>query len=390
MKIVLFANTDWYLYNFRWSLATMLRDAGHEVVLLSPPGKYGEKMREFGFRWLPVPMHRRSLNPIRELAVIHWLRRTLVEERADLVHGFTIKCAVYGSLAARWAGVPARVNTVAGMGYIFTSSDLTARLLRPLVSALMRSALDGERARLILQNVDDIALFGHARIVHSDRVRLIPGSGVNCLKFTPAPSRIANAFPKFRILLPARMLWDKGVNEFVRAARQLNAEGRAIEFILAGDTDPGNPAAVPRSTLHAWAAEGVVQWLGHVDEMADLLRTVDAVVLPSYREGLPKGLIEAAACGLPLITTDAPGCRAVVTNDVDGLIVPIRDAGALVRAVARLHDDRELRGRLGAAARLKALREFDEQIVNSKTVAVYRELIVGDASLAWSLGTPSQ
>jgi glycosyltransferase involved in cell wall biosynthesis len=373
VKILLFANTDWYLYNFRRSLAIALRDAGHEVLLLSPPGPYGERLQQMGFRWTAAPMQRRSLNPLRELALLRWLQRLVTMEKVELVHGFTIKCAVYGSLAARLAGVPARVSAVAGMGYVFTSSDAKALILRPVVGSLLRLALGGARARLILQNPDDVALFRRSRLVDPDCVRLIPGSGVDCKRFTPVP-RVGDA-ARFRVVLPARLLWDKGLAEFVDAARELRAQGRAVEFLLAGEPDPGNPAAASQETIQGWIEEGVVNWLGHVDDMPRLFQSVDAVVLPSYREGLPKGLIEAGACGLPLVTTDVPGCREVVTDGVDGLLVPPRDAVALARAIARLQDDAPLRERLGAAARAKALREFDEQSVISRTLGVYRELL---------------
>lgn len=374
MKMVLFANTDWYLYNFRRSLALALKDAGHDVLLISPPGLYGEKLRALGLRWQAVPMDRRSLNPLREARLLAWLVSLFRSERPDLVHGFTIKCAVYGSLAARLAGVPARVNAVAGMGYVFTSRDLKARLLRPLVRALMHAALDGKRARLVLQNPDDVALFEQAGFVASSRIRLVPGSGVDCSRFQPA-AKVRKPDEPLRVLLPARLLWDKGVAEFVAAARQLKTQGRALRFQLAGDPDSGNPAAVADATLREWVDEGVVEWLGHVDDMPALFQSVDMVVLPSYREGLPKGLIEAAACGLPLVTTDVPGCREVVTDGVDGLLVPVRDAGALAAAMARLQDDEGLARRLGDAARAKALREFDERIVVNATLAVYRELL---------------
>ena len=374
MKIVLFANTDWYLYNFRRSLAQALRDAGHEVLLLSPPGAYGEKLRELGFRWEPLAMDRRSLNPLRESRLLLHLARLLRRERPDLVHGFTIKCAVYGSLAARLARVPARVNSVAGMGYVFISGDLRARILRPIVKGLMKLALDGKRARLILQNPDDVALFERSGLVDAARIRLIPGSGVDCARFKPR-ERAFDA-PALRVLLASRLLWDKGIAEYVDAARRLRAEGRSLRFLLAGDPDPGNPASVPEEKVREWASEGVVEWLGHVDDIAGLLASVDVVALPSYREGLPKSLIEAAACGLPLVATDVPGCREVVADGVDGLLVPVRDAAALAAAFARLDDDRALCGRLGAAACSKALQRFDERIVIARTLDVYTELVV--------------
>ena len=274
-----------------------MRDAGHEVLLLSPPGPYGEKLRALGFRWLPAPMERLSLNPLRELALVNWLRGLIREERVDLVHGFTIKCAVYGSLAAHLAGVPARVNAVAGMGYVFSSNDLKAKALRPVVRAMMHVALGGRSARLVLQNPDDVVFFQRARVVDPATIRLIPGSGVDCRRFAPDGARQRGA--RFRVLLPARLLWDKGVAEYVEAARRLHAEGRAIDFLLAGDPDPGNPAAVPEAQIRGWVDEGLLQWLGHVDHMPALFASVDAVVLPSYREGLPKGLIEAAAVRSP-------------------------------------------------------------------------------------------
>lgn len=372
MKIVLFANTDWYLYNFRRSLALSLHRAGHELLLLSPPGPYGEKLQALGLRWEALPMERRSLNPLRELSLLRHLVRLLRRERPALVHGFTIKCAVYGSLAARLAGVPARINAVAGMGYVFTSNDAKARALRPVVRGLLRLALDGEGARLILQNADDVALFERAGLVDPARIRLVRGSGVDCSRFVKRSGERSGG--PLRVLVAARLLWDKGLEEYVTAARELLAEGRRIEFLLAGTPDPGNPAAVPEDTVRSWVEEGVVNWLGHVDDMPTLLGAVDVVALPSYREGLPKTLIEAAACAQPLITTDVPGCREVVTDGVDGLLVPVRDAKALAQAIRRLDDDPAFARRIGEKAWAKAHTEFDERIVISRTVDVYREL----------------
>jgi glycosyltransferase involved in cell wall biosynthesis len=376
VKVLLFANTEWYLFNFRQSLARALREAGHDVLLVSPPGPYGLKLRELGYRWEPAPMQRRSLNPLREYALVQWLRRLIALEKVDLVHAFTIKCAVYGSIAARLEHIPARVNAVAGMGYVFTSNDPLALVLRPVIRRLLRYALSGEGARLILQNPDDVDLFARAGLVRLDEVRVIPGSGVDCSRFTPVSGpRSSGSEGRFRIVLPARLLWDKGLTEYVAAARLLRQRGTAVDFLLAGEPDPGNPAAVPQRVIHRWVEEGLVQWLGHVADMPALFHSVDAVVLPSYREGLPKGLIEAAACALPLVTTDVPGCREVVTDGLDGLLVPVKDAVALADAITRLKDDPALCRRLGAAARRKALAEFEEHSVVERTLGVYRELV---------------
>lgn len=372
MKLLLFANTDWYLFNFRRSLASALLAAGHEVLLLSPPGPHVEKLRALGFDWREAPMERRSLNPMRELALLFWLYRLLRAERPDLIHSFTIKCVVYGGLAGRLAGV-ARVNAVAGMGHVFTSDKLKARLLRPLVRLLMRAALGGERARLVLQNPDDINLFLAAGLAPQARIRLIPGSGVDTARFRPPTAPRASGEPPL-VLVASRLLWDKGVREFVEAARALQTEGRKARFALAGTPDPGNPTAVPEETLIAWRDAGVVEWLGHVADMPALFARTDIVVLPSYREGLPKGLIEAAACERALVATDVPGCREVIRDGVDGLLVPAGEWEPLARAIARLLDDPKLARRLGQTARARALAEFDERKIIQATLAVYHEV----------------
>jgi glycosyltransferase involved in cell wall biosynthesis len=375
-KVILLANTDWYLFNFRLSLAQTLRERGFEVILLSPDGSYGPKLRDLGFTWEAIPMERRSLNPWREIGLVLWLARLFRRERPLLVHGFTIKGAVYGSLAARLAGVPIRVNGIDGLGYVFTSDQLRARMLRPVVRFLMRRAFDGERSVVLLQNSSDVALFKQSRIVEDRAVRLVRGAGVNLTRYRPRERCESKTHAPLCVLLAARLIWEKGIGEYVDASRMLKREGRSVIFLLAGSPDEGNPAAIRRSQIEEWDRDGLLSWLGHVSDMPALLAGVDVVVLPSYyREGLPTTLIEGAACALPLITTDAPGCREVVSrNGDDGLLIPARDAKALADAIRILDDDRALGVKLGLAARTKALAEFDENIVLGKMVSIYREL----------------
>lgn len=346
------------------------------MILVSPRGPYGERLVALGFRWIPVPMERRSLNPIREAQVVAWLWRLIQSEGIDVVHGFTIKSAIYGALAAKFAGDRAHVSAVAGLGYVFTSDDLRAKVLRPLLRSMMRFALDGDRARLILQNSDDMALFKNTGIVEPSRMRLIRGSGVDCSRFSSTVERLPGE--PLRVLLAARLLWGKGLTEYSEAARLLKAQGRSVKFLLAGDPDPGNPDSVPEATVRAWVDEGLIEWLGHVEDMPALLASVHVMALPSaYGEGVPRSLIEAAACGLALVTTDSPGCREVVTHEVDGLLIPLRDASALAHAIARLDDEPELAARFGRAAKQKAITEFDERLVIESTLAVYDELLEG-------------
>lgn len=376
MKFILFANTDWYLYNFRLSTARELQARGVDVVMVSPPGEFGQRFAQHGVRWIPLRMQRASLNPLREAGTLANLVSLLRDERPDLLHSFTLKCAVYGALAARAAKVPAYVNAVTGLGYVFASQRAKARALRPVVSTLMRLALGSERSRVILQNPDDAQAFHSLRLAPPQHIRMIRSSGVDIARFN-ADGRDSRGEGALRVLLAARLLKEKGVQEFVDASAQLRAEGRDIHFLLAGMPDEGNPSSVTRSDVEGWQAQGLVRWLGHVDDMPALLRDVDVMALPSYyREGVPKSLIEAAACSIALVTTDLPGCREVVTRDGhDGLHVEPRSAASLARVLARLDDDRALLQSLGERARQKALADFDERVVIRRTCEVYDELL---------------
>lgn len=375
MKFVFFANTDWYLFNFRLSTALELKARGHEVVMLSPPGEFGARFAAHGLRWVTLDMDRASLNPLRELVVLRDLVRILKAERPDLLHDFTVKCSVYGALAARIAGVPAVVNAVAGMGYVFTSDGLKARVLRPVVKVLMRSTLANGNSRLILQNPDDADAFTRSRMVPLERIRVIRSSGVDTTRFSPVAGDSEDG--PLRVLLAARLLWEKGIGDYAEASRILRGQGRQVEFLLAGMPDPGNPRSVSREQAQQWADEGLVTWLGHVDDMPALMRSAHVMALPSYyREGVPRSLIEGAATGLALITTDLPGCReAVPQHGTDGLHVPARDPHALARLLGTLDDDRALLRRLAGRARENALAHFDERLVIQRTIDVYDELL---------------
>lgn len=381
MKFMFFANTDWYLYNFRLSTALHLKSQGAEVVMLSPPGSYGARFSEHGIRWITLPMERASLNPAREALTLRQVVRVLSGERPDLLHNFTVKCAVYGALAARMTRVPAVVNAVAGMGYVFTSDSTQARMLRPVVKMLMRGTLGNGNSRVILQNPDDADAFRSSRLVPPQNIRLIRSSGVDTSRFCPSPRDPGEPRP-LRVVLAARLLWEKGVGEFVEAASILRDEGRRVEFLLAGAPDPGNPRSVEPARIERWAREGLVTWLGHVDDMPALLRSADVMALPSYyREGVPRSLIEAAASGLALVTTDLPGCREVVArHGIDGLHVRPRDPHSLAQQLATLDDDRALLRRLGERARARALADFDERLVITRTMEVYGELLTGSGT----------
>jgi glycosyltransferase involved in cell wall biosynthesis len=374
-KILLFANTDWYLYNFRRSLAEKLRESGWQVVLVSPPGDYGHRLQELGFRWIPFEFSTGSTNPFAELLVIFRLIALYRRERPALVHHFTIKCVLYGSLAARLAGVVRIVNAVTGLGHIFTNPGIKARLLRPVVSAFYRFVLGNKNGRVIFQNEDDLNTFVNQRLVPRPLARLIRGSGVNCDRFRSGDNsgQIAGEPPK--VLFASRLLWEKGLKELLEAIRIIKGRGIAAEFIVAGDIYPGNPSSLTQEDIDAIRKEGLVTCLGHVDTMTALLDTCDLVVLPSYREGTPRILIEAAAMGKAIVATDIPGCRGLVRDGVNGLLVPCKSAAALAEALEILIPDVSRRRKFGLAGREIVKAEFSEDIVIHKTFDVYGECL---------------
>lgn len=374
MKVLLFANTDWYLFNFKLGFARFLRAQGHDVVMVSPPGPFAERLTAAGFRWISLPMERRSLNPLREAAILKRLTDIYRKESPEIAHHFTIKCAVYGTAAARMANVPAVVNAITGLGFVFVSRTLRARLLHLLVRQLLRWTCRPRWVQVVVQNQDDVALFRDTRLSRGDNLSLIRGSGVDVSLFRPRP--VPDQAGPLVVLFSGRLLYDKGVAEFVECARRarrfLPPDTR---FLVAGEPDPGNPAAVSRPDLMQWQASGAVEFLGHVEDMPALVSASDIFVLPSYGEGTPRSLIEAAACEKPIIATDVRGCREVVHDGINGLLVPPRDVAALVDALRRLANDPGLRQRMGSAGRRHVLANLDEQIVFRETRAVYEQLL---------------
>lgn len=368
MKILLFANTDWYLYNFRFALSKAILDQGHELVLLSPPGKYSERLKQAGFRWVPLPLERRRLNPFAELITILRLAQVYRRERPDLVHHFTVKCVLYGSIAARLARIKAVVNALAGLGHIFSDDGFRAKALRQIVKCVCKLTL--RPSEVIFQNPDDHRTFLKLGLVSENTSHLIRGSGVDVKRFKPRASKPVNS--ERYVLLASRLLWAKGVSEYVEAARIVRQWHPEAVFLLAGETDPGNPAAIPQGVIDEW--RGTVEVLGHCEDMCALIEKVDLVALPTYYgEGVPRILIEAAASGKPLVATDMPGCREIVQHGVNGALVPIRDSNQLARAIRDILLDDQRRDEMGRYSRHLACSEFSEDQVISKTFQVYQK-----------------
>ena len=366
MKILLFANTDWYLYNFRLALAEALRSRGDQVVLVSPEGAYAPRLQELGFHWVCFPLKRRGLNPLDEVWTLVRLFKLYRRENPDLVHHFTVKCILYGSLVSHLLGIRRVVNSVTGLGYVFTEGDGARPWLHGLIKVFYRLVL--RPTWVIFQNPDDQAIFLENRLVDTQRMALIRGSGVDIQRFSPRPESMERPL----VILPARLLWDKGVGEFVEAARRLRADDLHARFALVGDSDEGNPASVHISQLRAWENEGVIEWWGWRNDMAAVYAQAHIVCLPShYREGMSKTLIEAAACGRPIITCNVPGCKEVVQPGISGLLIPPHNAPALAEAMKRLIQNPDERKSMGAFGRKIAEDEFSMELVLSQTLAVY-------------------
>ena len=372
-KILLVANTGWYLYNFRLPLARLLRSQGVEPVLVSPRDAYVARLESEGFRCVEFALDRRSRNPLRELFVIAGLLRIYRAERPMAVHHFTIKCVLYGTIAAKLSGIRAVVNAVTGLGPVFLGTDWKARALRPALKWFYRNVLTARRVRVVFQNQDDLQTFTHLHLVIPDRTIIIRGSGVDLQRFAPRPGH-PDEPPTPIVLFASRLIREKGIVEFVEAARLLKRRGVQAVFQVAGSPDSGNHSSVTAADLKAWQEEGLVDLLGHVDEVDDLIAPASLVVLPSYREGTPRILLEAASMGKAIVATDVPGCREAVVHGENGLLVPARDASALADAIEALLRDPARRAQMGENGRRKMVREFDCEDVARRTGQVYVNL----------------
>lgn len=374
LRVALVAHWDWVLVNFQLPLARALRARGDEVVFICPFGRHVDALHAADFQWLPWRIERRSLNPLKESAALLRLIRLYRKVRPDVAHHFTIKPAIYGSIAARSMGVPLVFNAFLGLGYVFSDAPGSGGLRRSLVP-LMRRVLAMPVGPIVLENEQDRRAFQSHGIAPRERLTVIPasgGSGVDTERFRPAPEgQTERATRDLVVLFAGRLLEDKGIAEYVEAARALRRQVEGVQFWVAGEPDPGNPACIDHERLRSWEAEGVVRFLGFCREMDQLLREVDIAVLPSYHEGLPRFLMEAAASGLPVVATDIEGCRLVVRHEKNGLLVRPRDPEQLAGAIGRLLQHSDERSRMGADGRKFVRCNFSETRVVGRYIELY-------------------
>lgn len=372
-KILVFLLTeDWFFASHFLKRALVAKGAGWRVILLAHSGEATPAIRAAGIEVIPVAFDRRRINPISEMLFTFKLARLYRRLRPDLVHHIAIKPILIGGIAARIAGVPAIVNAPVGLGFVFSSNRLLARILRPFVSLLLRFTLSPNNGWVVCENPDDLEELVKCGMVRRDAATIIRGAGVDIDEFAPAPEPPAPV----RVILIARMIREKGIGDFVEAARILQSKNVCAQFLLVGAPDPGNPNAVSEAELCGWEAEGLVRWLGARRDIATLLRGAHIACQPSsYREGLPKSALEAMASGRPLVATNIPGCREAVVHRQTGFLVAPRDPAALADALQKLIESPELRVQMGMAARRRVEQYFADAIICKQTLLVYEALI---------------
>ncbi len=373
-KILYLVSEDWYFVSHRLPMARSAQRAGYEVHVATRVGDCADQIRREGFVLHPIHWRRGNLNPIRMIAAVLETRRVYRDVGPDLVHHVAVVPTLIGSLAA--LGLPmVRLNALAGLGFAFTSATAKARAVRPMASFLLGWLLKRPNTAVLVQNPDDYAVVAELG-VPKERIALIPGSGVDIDALTPMPEPAG----PFTVGFVGRLLDDKGVRTLVRAHELLAQRGIAIHTLLAGEPDPSNPASIPDHVLDSWRHIPDIRFLGHVADIRSVWTQAHVAVLPSRREGLPKSLLEAAACGRPLIATDVPGCREIARANVNALLIPTDDAEALADAIQMLMKNSDLRVRLGAASRQIVVAEFSSTRIGTEIAALYSRLLAAALS----------
>jgi N,N'-diacetylbacillosaminyl-diphospho-undecaprenol alpha-1,3-N-acetylgalactosaminyltransferase len=368
-RFLFLSHLDFNLFRFRLAVMKALVERGHEVFAASPAGPYSGRLRAHGITHEPYEIDRRGIGLASELMVVFSLRSLLRRIRPTLLHTFMHKPNIYGSLAARGLPDLKVINSVTGLGSMYGGSR---KALRRVINGLYRVALERSDA-VVFQNGDDREYFTSRRLVRPEKTVLIRGSGVDTREFFPVDRRNR---PVVTVCMVARLIRDKGVEEYVAAAREVRARlGSRVRFRLVGEPDQGNPGSMPREWLDDVRAGGDVELLGERDDVPKILAASDIYCLPSYGEGLPMSVLEALASGLPVVTTDVPGCRDTVRDGLNGFVVPARDVPALAGALRRLAEDPALCRSFGAASRLEAESRFAVDVIVGGHIELYERFV---------------
>jgi glycosyltransferase involved in cell wall biosynthesis len=371
-KLLMLVNVDWFFLSHRLALALAAKEAGLDVLVAAASTGRDEEIRSFGLDFLPVPMSRKGTNPLLELISIASVIKLFKEYQPDIAHLVSIKPILYGSIASKFTKNTKTINAISGFGFVFSSSDQKAKKLKRIVLPFYKMALDAKNSKTIFQNRFDMEAAVSHGLLQKERAVLIRGSGVDSTLFQP---KHLPEDQSFVIMLASRMLWDKGIKTFLEAVPLVRREFREARFVLVGEPDDGNPTSIPLDLLKEWHSSGLIEYWGPSQTMHETLCKATLVVLPSFHEGLPKVLLEAAACGKPIVASDIPGCREIVAHGTNGFLVQPKDPVQLATAICDLLRSKDKREIFGLAGRKRAETEFDLHIVVEQTLGLYRKII---------------
>ena len=377
-KVLILLTEDYFFCSHFLERAKYLLENGYLVTIAARKNNKNDYIKNQGFEFININFNRKSLNPFNEFFTILKIIKAYIKIKPDVVHHVALKPILYGGLASVLTNVDCIISAPVGMGYLFSSKDFSARTIKPLFVFSLKLLfkiikIKNTKSKYIFENRDDMKQFINWKVVPKNNAFLIQGAGVDVNKFRFIKKRQNK---KVIISLISRMLFDKGIFEFIKAAELILKEKSNVEFWLIGDVDLNNPTSIATETLNSWNKKSGIKWFGWQNEIKDFLYKTDIACLPSYREGLPKSLIEAASTGLPIITTDTVGCREVVIDNLNGLLVPVRDYISLKYAIVSLINQKSLREKMGEESRKFVLSKFSKEIINNKTLDIYKNLLL--------------
>jgi glycosyltransferase involved in cell wall biosynthesis len=369
LTVLIFVTEEQYFFSHRLSLAKELVAQGHTVYACTPNSSSSGEFAKYNIKHIPIPFSRNSMSIFSELRSVVEIIRVLKSIQPDIAHFVAIKPSVDGMLASLFCRGPRIVCTIAGLGYGFLAPGIRGMMFKAVLKTAFRLGLSRKNLRIVCQNSDDFQWFSDCYGKRRRQISLIMGSGVDTDEFVPTVAR--HTKDHIQVVFPARMLWDKGLREYIAAAKLVRARHGNIKFLLVGDIDPKNRASATIEVLQGLIADGSAKWIGYHTDMVNLLQETDIVAMPSYREGLPKSLLEAAACGVSVVTSDAPGCREVVLDKKTGFIVPVKDAKILADRIESLALNSDLRQQFGIAARKLVCENFSTKLINQQYIELY-------------------
>lgn len=371
-------NTSWNIFNFRVGLLKALQLEGYRIVVIAPKDDYSEKLEALGFEYHEIKMNNKGTNPLEDAKLIYDFYQLYKQTAPDVILQYTIKPNIYGSMAAGMLRIPV-ISNISGLGTVFLNDSISSKIARLLYKVALKVP-----EKVFYQNAHDRELFIQSKLVKEEKTDLLPGSGIDTYKFKPLEKLVKENEKPLQFLFIARLVKDKGIGEFVRAAKQISVErlalsvekDREMDFHILGAFYPGNPTAITEKEMQVWEEEGIVKYIGTSDDVKSVIAEADCIVLPSYREGLSRVLLEAASMAKPIITTNVPGCREVVDDGINGYLCEVKNANSLAEQMKKmmLLSDEE-RQEMGRRGREKVIREFDEKIVIEKYRKVIEELI---------------